>query len=60
MKKSIILTLAILPFAGLVLMACAYSNEFRSHLTVKVDKTEASMGIQLRQQLYGKIQTGVI
>ena len=44
MKKSIILALAILPFTGLVSIACAYSSEFRCSITVTLDKTEASKG----------------
>ena len=45
MKKSIILGLAILPFTGLVSMACVnYTSEFRYSLTVTLDKTEASNG----------------
>ena len=46
MKKPLILGLVILPFAGLLSMACAgvNTNEFKISLTMTVDKTEASIG----------------
>ena len=44
MKKSIILWLAILPFAGLVLTACDHFPFFSYDLTITLDKTEARVG----------------
>ena len=46
MKKLLILGLAILPFAGLLLMTCpgVHTSEFKISLTMTVDKTEASIG----------------
>ena len=46
MKKSLFLGLAILPFAGLLLMTCSgvHTSEFKISLTMTLDKTEASIG----------------